>query len=177
VAYNAFDPELQLWVAACLYRGFADSFRLFGPPTTEEELDRLYRSAASLGTTRQMPGELWPADREAFEAYWQAQLEQARIDEPVRQYLWRLAELRFLPQPVPFLFGAFNRFLTTGFLPPRLREQMHLPWDARRQRRFDRLMGVFGAINRRLPRVLRQFPINWCLWDLRRRLRRGRPLV
>ena|SRR5699024_9516887 len=24
VRYNAFDPELQLWVAACLYKGFED---------------------------------------------------------------------------------------------------------------------------------------------------------
>ena len=27
VAYNAFDPELQLWVAACLYWGTADVYR------------------------------------------------------------------------------------------------------------------------------------------------------
>ncbi|KAB2586677.1 hypothetical protein BS297_04045, partial [Rhodococcus erythropolis] len=26
VEYNAFDPELQLWVAACLYRGFEDVY-------------------------------------------------------------------------------------------------------------------------------------------------------
>ena len=30
VPYNAFDQDLQLWVAACLYWGTADLFRLLG---------------------------------------------------------------------------------------------------------------------------------------------------
>src|SRR5271156_4844201 len=29
VAYNAFDPNLQLWVAACLYKGAVDVRRMF----------------------------------------------------------------------------------------------------------------------------------------------------
>jgi hypothetical protein len=28
-----------------------------------------------------------------------------------------------------------------------------------------------------LPPLLREFPINWCLWDMRRRIRKGVPLV
>lgn len=32
VSYNAFDPKLQLWVAACLYRYFVDQHEfLYGP--------------------------------------------------------------------------------------------------------------------------------------------------
>ena len=33
VKYNAFDPKLQLWVAACLYRGTEDVHRIFGGVT------------------------------------------------------------------------------------------------------------------------------------------------
>lgn len=33
VEYNAFDPELQLWVAACLYKGWEDVQRILVTPT------------------------------------------------------------------------------------------------------------------------------------------------
>ena len=52
-----------------------------------------------------------------------------------------------------------------------------LPWDAVKQRRFDRLMAVLATVNSMLPRVVRQFPFNLMLWDLDRRIRTGRPLV
>lgn len=34
VSYNAFDPRLQLWVAACLYRYYVDQHRSTRPPPT-----------------------------------------------------------------------------------------------------------------------------------------------
>src|SRR3954447_5579113 len=35
VPYNAFDPELQLWVAACIYVGFSCWLELFRGPLTD----------------------------------------------------------------------------------------------------------------------------------------------
>jgi uncharacterized protein (DUF2236 family) len=67
--------------------------------------------------------------------------------------------------------------ITTGFLPQRFRDEMQLPWDAQRQRRFDRLMGLIRGVNNLLPKFLRSFPFNLILWDLDRRIRTGRPLV
>jgi uncharacterized protein (DUF2236 family) len=75
------------------------------------------------------------------------------------------------------LFGRLSRFVTTGFLPPPFRSQLWLPWDERRQRRFDRLMGLIGALLRPAPPLLREFPVNLYLADLRWRIRTGRPLV
>lgn len=54
---------------------------------------------------------------------------------------------------------------------------MRLPWDAAKQRRFDRLIAVVGALNRMMPRIVREFPFNLMLWDLDRRIRTGRRLV
>jgi uncharacterized protein (DUF2236 family) len=54
---------------------------------------------------------------------------------------------------------------------------MRLPWDATKQRRFDRLIAVLATVNRYLPRFLRQFPFNVLLHDLDRRIKKGRPLV
>jgi uncharacterized protein (DUF2236 family) len=82
-----------------------------------------------------------------------------------------------LPRPLQRLSDGFSLLITTGFLPQRFRDEMRLPWDVARQRRFDRLMAVLRTVNRMLPRVVRQFPFNVLLWDIDRRIRTGRPLI
>jgi uncharacterized protein (DUF2236 family) len=177
VSYDAFDRDLQLWVAACLYRGTEDAYQAFIGPLTPAERERLYASAAAFGTTLQVPPEAWPADLDAFEEYWRESLERISIDEPVRQYLRALVDLRFLPGPVSFLFGGFHRFVTTGFLPPDFREQMGLSWRAEDQRQFDRFIALMRALTRIQPAALRRFPFNVLLWDVRLRMWAGRPLL
>jgi uncharacterized protein (DUF2236 family) len=177
VPYSAFDIDLQLWVAACLFRGLEDSYRAFIGPMTPAMRRGMYAASATMGTTLQVPADAWPADIEDFEAYWRAGLEKISIDEPVRDYLRGVAELGFLPRPVGHLFGGLNRFVTTGFLPPEFREQMRFPWSDADQRRFDRVIAVGRALTRVQPPVLRRFPLIVMLWDLRWRIRTGRPLA
>jgi uncharacterized protein (DUF2236 family) len=181
VSYNAFDPELQLWVAACLYKGGVDIYRTFIGEMDDEEADRHYREGMAMGTTLQVPPELWPPDRAAFDRYWQESLEQVHIDDAVREYLYPIAVSRIrgvrLPRRLQRLSESFALLITTGFLPQRFRDEMRLPWDAVRQRRFDRLMAVLRTVNDLLPRFVRRFPFNLMLWDLDRRMRTGRPLV
>ncbi|MBG6088924.1 oxygenase MpaB family protein [Actinomadura viridis] len=177
VRYNAFDRELQLWVAACLYRGTEDVLTaLYGPPSPQV-LDTLYRHASRFGTTLQVPADMWPADRAAFEEYWRASLERLEMDKVTRAYLQGLAGMTFLPGPVHRTFGSFHQFVTMGFLPPEFRAELGLPWTDRDQARFDRLLRRAAAANRVMPRALRGFPWNLYLWDARRRIRKGRPLV
>ncbi|TDC54453.1 DUF2236 domain-containing protein [Actinomadura sp. KC345] len=177
VAYNAFDPELQLWVAACLYQGVEIIHRtLYGEPSPEEVAE-LYRAGARLGTTLQVKEEMWPEDREAFEKYWQDGLSKIEMDDLTRGYLRDLTELRFAHTPVRQLFAPTNRFLTIGFLPQRFRDELGYHWTARDQRRFDRVTRVMARTNRVLPRPAREFPFNLYLRDFRRRVRKGRPIV
>lgn len=175
-AYRAMDPELQLWVAACLYYGTVDIGEKLHGPISEAEADALYAFCARFGTTLQVPADAWPADRAAFAAYWKEGLTRVRIDPPVRDYLLRLTRGDNLAGPLRRL-GERNVFITTGFLPPELRDAMGLAWDAEQQARFDRLLRRAGRIERALPTALRIFPFNVLLADLRRRIRRGRPLV
>ena len=178
VQYNAFDPQLQLWVAACLYKGFEDVYRYLVPGRMDDDTaDRFYAAAAPLGTTLQVKPKMWPADRAAFEEYWTRSLEQVSIDGTVREYLYGIATVKFLPKLLYLPLRGINKFVTTGFLPPEFREQMRLPWSDRDQRRFEKLMHAHAVVIKRMPRALRQFPYNLCMWDLRRRLRTGRPLV
>jgi uncharacterized protein (DUF2236 family) len=177
VAYSAFDPGLQLWVAACLYRGFQDTYRMFVGSLDEEDAETLYRGCALLGTTLQVSKDRWPVDRTAFERYWADAMSAVRIDDAVRDYLETLMRLRFLPRPVSLLFGPAHSFMTTGYLAPPFREAMQLCWDGRRQRRFDRVIACAALSVRLVPGPVRRFPYNAALWDVRRRIKKNRPLV
>lgn len=181
VQYNAFDKDLQLWVAACLYKGFVDVYRIFVGEMDDATADHHYREGMALGTTLQVPAEMWPADRKAFDEYWRQSLELVHIDEAVREYLWPIAAGRIGDLKAPAWLqkrtDAVNLFITTGFLPQRFRDEMGLPWDADKQRRFNRVMAAVGRVNSLLPRFVRQFPFNVLLTDLDWRIRTGRPLV
>jgi uncharacterized protein (DUF2236 family) len=185
VQYSAFDPELQLWVAACLYKGVEDMHALFHGDLDPAWVDDvLYPYAQRLGTTLQVPAAMWPPDRAAFERYWEAGVAQIEMDDLTRSYLRTIAELTFVVAPLGVL-GAplrpllrpIGRFTTAGFLPQPFRDELGLPWDERRQRRFDAVIRAAVAVTRRLPRVLREFPWNLYLWDTRRRIRQGRRVV
>ncbi|BCI78434.1 oxygenase MpaB family protein [Mycobacterium sp. SMC-18] len=181
VKYSAMDKNLQLWVAACLFKGALDVYRMVVGELDDETAEEFYRQGMTMGTTLQVTPEMWPADRAAFDKYWQESLDQVHIDDTVREYLYPIAAVRMkglqLPGPLQRWFESFSLLLTTGFLPQRFRDEMRLPWDAKRQKRFNSVMKVVKAVNRVLPGPLRRFPFNWMLRDLDWRLRTGRPLV
>ncbi|MEO5876722.1 MAG: oxygenase MpaB family protein [Streptosporangiaceae bacterium] len=177
VAYNAFDRDLQLWVAACLYLGTEQIYELLHGELDPETIEVLYQHGARFGTTLQVPQDMWPADRAAFEAYWNASVALVRTDETTRSFLLDLTDLKFLPAPLAQLGGPVNRFVTTGFLPQEFRDELGLPWSARSQAHFDRYIRLTARLNRALPPLIRAFPFNAYLWDFRRRVRAGRPIT
>lgn len=172
VRYNAFSRELQLWVASCLYYGTRDVLTRMHGAITPEQAELVLQAAARYGTCLQVPLDMWHTDVAAFEEYWAAGLERARIDDSMRDYLTGILYFRFLPAPVRGTFGRVAGWFNVGFLPPELREQMRLEWSARDEVRHARLVRVAGRLGRLMPGVLRRFPFNAYLVDLdvRRRL-------
>lgn len=177
IEYDAFDRELQLWVAACMYRGLEDAVTFLYGPANGETLDLLYKHSARFATTLQVPEALWPDSRAAFDVYWNASLSHVAMDETTRSYLSDLASLKFLPVPLYRILGPPHRFITAGFLPAPFRDELGLKWDSRHQYFFDVLTTCIAVINRSLPRVLREFPWNLVLWDTRRRIGKGHSVV
>lgn len=177
VKYNAFDPELQLWVAACLYKGFEDTFGLLGGTLDDVTREKVYQTSQTLGTTLQVQPEMWPADRAAFGEYWEQGLEKVRIDDTVRDYLTRLTRLEYLPAFIRKPLGNWNQWITTGFLPEKFREEMRFEWSDRDQARFERFMRTVGSVVFRLPKPVRQYPFNYYLWNMRARIWLRLPLV
>jgi uncharacterized protein (DUF2236 family) len=181
VAYNAFDHDLQLWVGACLYKGGVDVYRTFIGEMDDETADQHYREGMALATMLQVPEEMWPADRVAFDQYWKESLDKVHIDDTVRDYLYPIALSRVKGVRLPAGIQQFNEgialLITTGFLPQRFRDEMKLEWNPGKQREFDLLMAGIRLANNLVPPFVRAFPFNVLLHDVNWRIRTGRPLV
>ena len=150
VKYNAFDKDLQMWVAACLYKGAVDSYRIFVGEMDDETADRHYAEGMYAGHhaagARRRCG---PPTARPSTSTGRSSSTKVHIDDTVREYLYPIAASRIrgvtLPGPLQRRIETSALLITTGFLPQRFRDEMRLPWDARRQRRFDRLMAAAAA--------------------------------
>ncbi|QBS41160.1 oxygenase MpaB family protein [Nocardia sp. CS682] len=177
VKYNAFDPKLQLWVAGTIYWGIEDLYTRMHGPLDPAVAEALYQYSARLGTTLQMRPEMWPASRAEFFPWWEQTLAQHRIEPALRDYFDGLIDLEMMPRPVRFTFAKLQRFIVAGLLPQHVRDEMRMTWTERDQARFDRLLRGISLVHNRLPKQARLFPLNIYLFDLRRRMRLGKPLV
>ena len=176
VSYNAFDPDLQLWVAACMSAVFLDTRRLRGGRTYHDP-EAVHRAASVFATTLQVPPQMWPADREAFDRYWNEQLERLEFDDRMREFLIGIARLDFLPRPVQILLGDWDLFMTLGYLPPRLREKLGFDWTAAEQDRFDRWQRRLAVLDRLTPRAVVRLGMRAAIWDMRLRYVTGATVV
>ncbi|WNG87983.1 oxygenase MpaB family protein [Mycobacterium sp. ITM-2016-00317] len=177
VPYNAFDRDLQMWVAACLFVGLEDTYQLLRGEMTPEQAEQFYRSAATLGTTLQVSPDQWPPSRVEFDRYWDTACEQVRMDDVVRSYLTDLINLRMINPLLGLPFRPLLKFLTAGFLAPVFRDALGVSWGARRQWWFEQLFLFVAFVNRFVPGFIRQGGSHLLLADVRRRVRAHRRLV
>ncbi|HET8705358.1 MAG TPA: oxygenase MpaB family protein [Pseudomonadales bacterium] len=177
VQYRAFDPDLQLWVAACLFWGLLDGMTKFRSTPTPETMQKLLHYVEPLATTLQVRPEMWPKTMTEFETYWENELNKVHIDDAVRGFLTAIVDLKFLHPVIRNTLGPLHRFMTAGFLPEKIRNEMQLEWGPKQQRAFDRIILIAAALNRALPRFVRQAPLAAVMWDFRRRYKKQLPLV
>ena len=177
VRYNAFDRELQMWVAACLFVGLEDTYQLLRGEMTAEQAEQFYRSAWPLGTTLQVSEDQWPSTRREFDDYWNTACGRVVIDDRVRAYLTDLINLKMINPVLRLPFRPLLKFLTTGFLAPVFRDALGVSWSDARQRWFERLFLLVAFANRFLPGFIRQGGSHVLLADLRARVRDHRRLV
>jgi uncharacterized protein (DUF2236 family) len=177
VKYNAFDRDLQMWVAACLFVGLEDTYKLLRGEMSAGQAEQFYRSARTLGTTLQVTEDQWPATRVDFDEYWDDACKKVVIDPPVRDYLMELVNLRMINPLLGLPFRPLLKFLTVGFLAPVFRDALGASWSRGRQRRFEWLFLLVAFVNRFLPVFLRQGGSFIVLADVRRRARAHSALV
>ncbi|KQR53870.1 hypothetical protein ASF88_03200 [Leifsonia sp. Leaf336] len=167
-AYNAFAPELQLWVSSTLYATMIElNERVYGP-LADASREQVYQDFQRLGLNLQLRQEAWPSDVAGFQKYWDEMLPQLVVTSTTRA----LAEQILRPNGMPVVLRGVlpaSRLVTTGLLPACVREQFGLPWDPAVERRFERRMSWAAAVYPRLPAALRHRPRDMYLRRLERR--------
>lgn len=180
VKYNAFNRDLQLWVASCLYYGARDLMvKMHGPMTVEED-ELFLRLGGRFGTMLQVPEDMWHPDMDTFWSYWQAGLDRCDIDDAVRDYLLGILRLEILPagwRPLQVLARKPMVWINAGFLPAEIRAQLGLSWSDRDEARHNRILRIIGRISRPFPGVIRRFPVNAMMLNLDIRRKLGKPLA
>ena len=171
-AYNAFDPELQLWVSATLYRTMMDLYAHVYGPLSPEDAQRVYQEFTGTGTQLQIPAEAWPPTAADFDAYWDGMVRTLRVTDGTRAVSRQILHPRNVPIWLRLVLPE-ARLLTAGLLPPSVREQFELPWNERLNARFERRMRWTAAVYPRLPAWLRHGPRDAYLRRLRRSLARA----
>lgn len=174
--YTAFDPRLQLWVAATLSAVGQDMYeRIFGR-LDDVTRESLYRESWVYGTALQVRPEMWPPTYADFEAYWQRMEDEFRSDDQIRHYARSLLSSRAQKWYVRPMISTIS-LLTRGNLSPRAREALGLPWSPRDQRRYDRLWSVVRTVYPWVPRWVRSLPATIAMRDIRWRMRTGRRVI
>jgi uncharacterized protein (DUF2236 family) len=174
--YSAFDPELQLWVAATLARNGEWLFEKVFEPMDEATKERVYRESWVFGTALQVAPEMWPQTRAEFDVYWEESLTRLEPDPSVQEYARQLLDTRSAP-PLMRLALPLQSLMTRGNLDPRTREILALPWSRRDQRLYDAFWTVFVPAYKLVPGSLRQAHARLILRDMRRRMRQGKRVI
>lgn len=163
--YSAFDRDLQLWVAATLYRGGLEMYELFVGPVPESSREPLYQEAWAFGRTLQVADEQWPPTADAFDAWWESRQLELRVDEEVRAYLHAVLENGAPWYLRPVL--PLQAFVTRAMLPPHLRQMFALPWTPADEKRWQRFRRWAPRLYWLQPRWLRHLPARYFLRKLR----------
>lgn len=162
--YSAFDPALQLWVAATLYDTAITVRELVYGPLDDESAERIYREYAVLGTALQMTPELWPPTRADFDRYFAEETAKLEVTPEARAVSKELLSARSLPLVLRAAM-PLARLMTAGLLDERLRADYGFRWSPKQQRRFDRVIRVTRMVWPKLPRGIR---FALCSFYLRR---------
>lgn len=174
--YTAFDPRLQLWVAATLTAGGEQMYEKTFGPLDEATRERTYREGWVLGTTLQVTEDMWPPTRAEFTAYWEGMQAELAPDPVVQRYARQLLSARaakwYLMPSV-----ALQSLLTRGNLTPRVREVLDLPWRRRDQWAYDLFWALFRATYPLVPKPVRTYHSRFLLRDMRKRLKANRRVI
>jgi uncharacterized protein (DUF2236 family) len=146
--YTALAPAPWAWVYATLIRCSIQAQEYFGRPIPLTELEEYYRQARELGLLLGVRVQDLPESWNDFVAYFDgvvAGLDRTEAAEQVLEFLQHVSPprplRRLLPRVVwrPLIWPVERLVLlvTTGTLPPGVRDRLGLKWSPGRQRVLD----------------------------------------
>ncbi len=166
--YAALDPDTFYWAHACFVEHLVIATDRFIRRLTEAEKDRLVRESVTWFARYDVPAPFTPASWAEFDAWFGETVRTRLVRHRIAAYGVGYAT-RGWPRPArvhPLLWWLLRRpldavgsSLTIGGLPPIARDILGLPWDARRERRYQR----FATACRRVAPLIDRVPGRWRL--------------
>lgn len=155
--YTAHDEAALLWVFATLTETSVMAYELGIGPLSPAEKEGYYQEIKLFAGLFGISEAAMPPDWPSFKRYCEEMVsgDALGVGQPARE------TARFLLTPPRGALGPFMRSyaaLTTGLLPPRLREGFGLPFGRAEEASFQRALGVVKRVWPRLPDRLRWVP-------------------
>lgn len=151
---GARDADPQLWVTATLVHTAVQVHELVRGPLEATLADEVHAAGADLGMTLQLPADAWPADRAAFDRYWEATVARLSVTPEAVAVARELLAARAAPWWLRLAMPAAREF-TASLLPSELREAYGIPSHPRRA---GAVLAVVRVLARILPRRVRELP-------------------
>ena len=169
--YSALNPETYYWAHACFVEHLITATDTFIRRLGRAEKEQLFAESITWFERYDVSSRGTPRSYAEFERYFEQALEERLVAHRTATYGvgyatkgWPRPER--VPRPVWWLVGrpvdAVSASLTIGGMPPRVREILGLPWDAARERRYQRFARTCRALSGlydRLPARWRMHPI------------------
>ncbi|OBI09109.1 hypothetical protein A5714_20240 [Mycobacterium sp. E2462] len=160
--YHALNPELFYWAHASFVDQVIYNVDTFIRRLSRAEKEQIFDEGKVWYRLYGVSDRGQPQTYDEFLEYWDEMLERF---VPHKTVLYGTGYIRkgipgprWLPRPVWAVLSAplnaYTRLVLVGTLPPQMREVCQLPWDGKREKRFQRFAAVMRALNpvvNRLP--------------------------
>jgi len=153
--YDAVDPDLLLWVHACLEVSSVYFFERTVRRLSDAERDGYHHENLLAADLMLLPRAKVPTSYQSLEDYVDRVVTSDRL--VITDVATNVAEI-IRQGPVPTIIKplwGFIRFAAFGTLPPRVRDLYGVTWTPRRQRWLDLNLKMLGRIRPLLPQRFR----------------------
>lgn len=169
--YSALNPETYYWAHATFIEHTITATDTFIKRLSAAEKEQLFRESITWFERYGVSATGTPQTYAEFQSYWRNALEERLVAHRTAAYGVGYATKGWprpkqIPAPLWFLIkrpiNAISSMVTIGGMPAEGREILGLPWDERRERRYQRFAAVSRALNpayAKLPGRLRMHPI------------------
>lgn len=157
IAYRALDPALLLWVHATLVDTALRMHDRFVAPLAPADQDDYHREAASVAIRLGVPESMIPSTAAHLRRWMAGQIdsEDVRVSATARSLATSiLYPTRFPPRWV----WDVAHLASMSILHPAIRHQYGFAWNARRERRVERLAAASRWVVPHLPSAIRHVP-------------------
>ncbi len=169
--YSALNPETYYWAHATFIEHLITATDTFIRRLSDAEKEQLFAESITWFERYGVSATGTPQTYAEFTEYWDHALAERLVAHRTAVYGvgyvtkgW--PRPKQVPAPLWFLVrrpvNTFSAFITTGGMPAPARELLGLPWDERRERRYQRFAALcrrMGPAYDRLPGKLRMHPI------------------